>query len=97
MSDKYVVWSPSMGGWNKYHIARASGVHLSPSSAKLLPLCGTNQGQIISQFGLSLYKNVPFSVERPLEGKQHQCAKCQAKWWSLRQNEGYPATGIFAV
>lgn len=95
MADKYVVWSPAKGGWNKYHIAKAS--ELSNSSAVLLrPLCRTNKGATVSAWWLQLKGTVPLFEARPLEDKEHQCDKCQVKWWSLRKQEGYPTEGIFS-
>lgn len=91
---KYVVWSPSMGGWNKYHIAH---VRLSGGGAYLRPLCGGNQGATRNKWWFDLVDKVPLSEPTPLADKEHQCDKCQTRWWSLRQDEGYPTTGIFAV
>ena len=89
---KYVTWSPSSGGWNKYHIARANDYG---SGVSLRPLCGGNQGATRNKWWFDLVDKVPLSEPTPLEKYSHQCEKCQTKWWSLRVQEGYPTEGIF--
>lgn len=90
----YVVRTPTLGGWSKYHIWR---VMEGNTSCYLVPLCskGGRPSPQIQYMNHSYAKALvkldtlwPENTAIPMNNYEHTCDKCQMVWYGLRNLAG---------